>query len=103
MYSAIRLIVIVALLLATVALGQMMVRITGQVTDSLHRPLGNTNVVLKVAGSKDAVEATTTDQNGRFKFSTVLPGLYDLRFQSPGFALKETRIAAVKDVELPAS
>ena len=60
--------VFLAALLATVAFGQTTVRITGQVTDSLYGPLANTKVVLKVAGSKDAVEATTTDQNGGFTF-----------------------------------
>jgi hypothetical protein len=79
-FRSLRSVVIVAAVFATVAFGQTTVRITGKVTDRVHRPIANAAVVLKIPGSTETVAATTTDQNGSFTFRAETPGGYDLHF-----------------------
>jgi len=54
-------------------------RISGTVTDSAGAALGGTQVTI-VGTSR----STATDENGRFSFSNVAPGTYDLRIQRIG-------------------
>jgi hypothetical protein len=58
--------------------------------------------VLKLPGSKEIVEATRTDQNGKFIFETEAPRTYDVHFRSPDYRQLVKRVDAGADVELAA-
>jgi hypothetical protein len=94
--------VFLADLLASVALAQATVRITGQVNDPVNRPFANIDVALKVPGSNEIVAATKTDQNGKFIliFDGERPRTYDVHFRSPDYRQLVKTVDAAADLEL---
>lgn len=61
------------------------VSIDGQVCDADHRPLAGTAVVLESASSGKPL-STTTDEQGRFKFTGLAAGIYTLHGRQTTFA-----------------
>jgi len=88
---------VVVLLLATlpVALGQTVTsRITGVVADETGGVIAGATVELTYLLTQQ-VQATTTAENGRFLFNSVLAGNYDLHVEVPGFNAYEQRNISV--------
>ncbi len=74
----------------TIGLGQTASAIgsvSGTVLDATGTPVAGAHVILTRQASTPAVE-TLTEQDGRFSFSNVAPGPFDLNFALPGFKTK---------------
>jgi Carboxypeptidase regulatory-like domain len=64
--------------------------ITGEVTDQTGAVMPGVQVTITQAASK-ASQTTTTNQSGRYTFSFVQPGVYDVSFSKTGFAKARVR------------
>lgn len=81
---------LIVLVCAPVVFGQAQIssgNITGDVLDETDAALPSVNVTANNA-ERGIRRSTTTDEAGRFTFSVMPPGAYDLRFEAEGFATK---------------
>lgn len=60
--------------------------VTGTVTDAQHLPIAGATIEL-TAASTGAVRRTVTNQEGLFEAPALLPDAYQLKAQTPGFAV----------------
>lgn len=73
--------------------------VTGKVTDATDAKIPHARVTLRNSNGRDAAQ-TLTDDAGRYRFSKVAAGIYDLEFESPGFksaALSGIRVHAAAE------
>lgn len=64
--------------------------IRGTVKDPMGAVVAQAHVDLLRNDRDQPVMSTTTDQQGRYSFSSVLPGRYQLRAEAPGFAAQQS-------------
>ena len=60
-------------------------RIGGSITDPSGGSVAGAQIQL-IGSSSNSVKTATSDERGRFQFSSVLPGLYDVSVTAPHFA-----------------
>ena len=60
-------------------------KITGYIKDTRQQPVPGANLLLRQAQDSSVVKVNTTDLNGRYIFSNVLPGKYFITITSVGF------------------
>jgi hypothetical protein len=93
-----------ALCIAPLNLGAQALRITGEVTDSVHRaPLADATVLATpIAPTRDTVfHATRTDAHGRFELSGLQTGRYEVSVEHP-FTDSIGLNVPSREVEVPA-
>ncbi len=79
-------------------------RITGTVTDTDGASIPNATVSLGFAASKAPRLTTQTDSSGSFTLSPIVPGIYRVRIQAPGFSpwrIGDVLVPAAQTVTLP--
>ncbi|MDE0103510.1 MAG: carboxypeptidase regulatory-like domain-containing protein [Bryobacterales bacterium] len=76
--------------------------VTGLVTDPNAAVIPGADVTISNVGTQDTRSASTGPE-GRFNFSSLLPGVYELRVESPGFKAfvrSEIRLQGSQDAEI---
>jgi hypothetical protein len=68
--------------------------LVGTVSDSTGRPLRGAIVELRLPASSDSIRTVTTGADGKYRFERIVPGLYVLTVQLPGFG------SAIRDLEI---
>jgi iron complex outermembrane receptor protein len=66
-------------------------RVTGVITDQSGAVLPGVTVSIKAEGT-GAMNATVSDATGRYEFTNVAPGNYELSFELPGFSVQTTKL-----------
>jgi len=90
----------IATLTCSVALGDAST-LTGIVTDKDHQPIARVRVTLKAAEAKSGVLArTTTDRDGRFRVSSLVPGRYDVHLRKTGWVVLHATVTLASDTEV---
>ncbi len=70
------------------------ISIEGTITDSAQQPIINAQIKLK-SNSTAQERITTSDQEGRYHFNSLLPGIYELQIEVNGFRTVKANIEAV--------
>ncbi|MCX6544837.1 MAG: TonB-dependent receptor [Acidobacteria bacterium] len=68
-------------------------RVTGTVSDATGAVLPGVTVTLKAEGLAGAVRSTVTDSAGRYTFTDVTAGSYELSFDLAGFSKQASKVA----------
>ena len=91
------------LVAASPAAGQIYsASVTGLVTDPNAAVIPGADVTITNVGTQDTRSASTGPE-GRYNFSSLLPGVYELRVESPGFkgfVRSEIRLQGSQDAEI---
>ncbi len=97
-----------SLALPAVASAQDAASISGQIRDQVSAPLAGVSVELAIDGDAASRRRVESDQLGRYAFTALPAGRYQLTFSAPGFATfrpaaltLKAGAAAVRDVTLP--
>lgn len=80
------------------ALAQGGVPVSGIVTDANGKPVPNARVTLKNTDTGQTTEAQA-DSQGKYSFSRVTPGRYEVSVSADGFAAKTTNIAVAESAQ----
>jgi hypothetical protein len=78
--------------------------VSGEIRDITGAPITGTNVELKLQDSPGTVFSVQADQDGKFRFSVLPPGMYTLKLKQAGFqmvTLKSIRLAEGEQKTLP--
>lgn len=86
----------------TPAAGVAPASISGTVVNAEGHGLGRASVALRWAAALDDVKTTFTDEQGRFEFANLKPGLYFLRAEKRGYAEQMSRAFPGTQVQVPA-
>ncbi len=70
------------------------ISVEGTITDSAQQRIINAQIKLK-ATSTAQERITTSDQEGRYHFNSLLPGIYELQVEVNGFRIVKANIEAV--------
>ena len=99
--------VILILSFSIAVLAQINPSVSGTVTDQTGKPVPNAKITLKNTSTGQSSE-TQADAEGKYTFSTVAPGQYEVSATADGFAAKATSISVrgpsqTADISLSAS
>src|SRR5437016_4033025 len=61
------------------------VTVVGVVQDQTTAILPGAQIALRLSGSQAPAQTAVSDATGHFRFERVVPGLYDIRAEFPGF------------------
>src|SRR5207245_11801229 len=73
--------------------------VTGVVTDATHAIIPNAEVKITSEGM-GVVKTTSTNAEGRYSFTFLLPGTYDLSAQAKGFGTFERKGLSVQAAQV---
>ncbi len=75
------------------------ISIEGTITDAAQKHIINAQVTI-TAIATNQTRTTVTDNNGQFRFATLLSGAYELKIEATGFRTTLTNLAAVAGTKI---
>lgn len=90
--------VLCIVMVALAAIAQTGASVSGTITDQTGKPVPNARVTLKNVSGGQTVE-TQADAQGKYSFSRVAPGRYEVSVSADGFAAKTTNIAVAQSAQ----